>query len=271
MNSAFFNTTSNEHVNAYLRELAMIPTLSPKEEQALLQQIVQHPDSKEANDARSLLIESSLHLVVRIAERYPLAADTFADAIQEGNLALIQAAHQFDPQGRKSFRAFVTQRVTRAIRRVVQQHLREKHVVAYEEELSGSSGAHVLQALAHHAFDEHSLFELTNERFVSLPDVFDERDDDHPLFGHALESEDDSPEEQYLVQEQRYLLESCLQTLTTKECLVLTYRYVAGTARTLEEVGSLLGLSREQVRRIEQRGLQTLRHPRYSCLLSRLL
>ena len=255
----------------------MMPILSLKEEQEVVQQIAAAPDSAEAHAARTLLIEANLRLVVRVACRYQPFCEALADLVQEGNLALIKAAHQFDPLRSPHFKPFATRRVCWALYRVVEEHLREKHLLESNMEPIYPLRAQTLKALAHNAIDEQAVvFDLPEERFVSLNLLLEEEDTDISLtdersFDHTCSYEEMVPEEIYLAQERGREIAVCLQSLTMKERLVLTHRYLLDSAQTLEEVGRTLGISRERVRQLEQRGVQKMRHPRNSRILRSLL
>lgn len=255
----------------------MMPVLSLNAEQEVVQQIATAPDSAEADAARTRLIEANLRLVVRLARRYQPFGEALADLVQEGNLALIKAAQQFDPLRSPHFKPFATRRVCWALYRVVEEHLRERHLVASDMEPIHPLRAQVLKGLAHNAIDEQALvFDLPEERFVSLTALLEETDTDQPFpdersSAHMYNCDETAPEEVYLAQERGRAIAACLQTLTTKERLVLTHRYLLDIAQTLEEVGRTLGVSRERVRQLEERGVRKMRHPRNSRILRSLL
>ncbi|GAC1343468.1 MAG: hypothetical protein NVSMB27_03430 [Ktedonobacteraceae bacterium] len=274
--------TSNEEIHWYLQDLAMMPVLSLKEEQDVIQQIAVAPHSAEATAARTLLIEANLRLVVRVARRYQPFGPELADLVQEGNLALVKAAQQFDPQQSNGhyFRTFAAQRVCWALYRVVEEHLQERHLLEADSMPLRPLSTKVLKALAHNAMDEQALvLDLPTERFVSLDALLDEGDTDNDAAdGRSSgcicctgESDITNPHESYLAQECRVWVAACLQNLTTKERLVLIHRYLLDRVQTLEEVGRVLGVSRERVRQLEERGIRKLRHPHSSHILRSLL
>jgi RNA polymerase sigma factor (sigma-70 family) len=257
-----------EEIQWYLEDLTTIPPLSFKEEQEEIQRIAAAPDSREADAARKRLIEAHLRLVVRLAHRYQPFGVELADLIQEGNLALTTAAHTFNPR-QKSFKAFATRRISRTLYRMVTAHIRENHLVEHGLELSiHPLRTQLLKALAYNAIDEQVLvFDLPEERLFSLTALLDEADTDFALSDDRSSDytfcyDEMTPEAHYLAQERSTIIAACLHQLTMKERLVLTHRYLLGIAQTLEEVGRILGISRERVRQIEERGIRKMRHPR---------
>lgn len=88
-----------ETLQAYLRQIAGLPRLTPDEERDLARRVRQHGDEH----ALSSLVESNLRVVVVYARRYRHLGVPALDLIHEGNLGLIEAARQFDPESRVVF------------------------------------------------------------------------------------------------------------------------------------------------------------------------
>jgi RNA polymerase primary sigma factor len=273
---------SDEEIRWYLHDLAMIPTLSPRAEQEVVQQIAADPTSAKADTARNQLIEANLRLVIRLARRYHPFGPEFADLIQEGNVALIKAAQHFDPVRSPHFKPFATRRVCWALSRVVREHLRENHLIDLEGEMEPISPLKVVvvKALAHNAIDEQALvLDLPDERCSSLDVLLTEVDTDHPLFDNHFPddtcchetSDESNPDASYVTQERAALVSACLGKLTTKERLILTRHYLTDPVQSLEEIGQTLCITREHVREIELRALRKLRHPHCAQILCSLL
>ena len=247
-----------------------MPVLSLSAEQAALQQIAAAPDSAEALAARTFLIETHLHLVVHIARYYQPCGVALADLIQEGNLALITAAHHVDPAADHQFTAVATRAVQQAVSHVVQQHLREHYLVAPDEvEVISPLPASTMYALAHNASDAEAIvLDLPEARFVSLTALLEEAERADDVCVSGLSSGAIDPEEGALAQERSSTLMACMQTLTARERLVLILR---STAHTLREIGDLLGVTSERVRQIAAKSLRKLRRRPTARLLRRLL
>jgi RNA polymerase primary sigma factor len=276
------NASNEEEIAQYLQDLALLPVVSLKAEQNAVQQIAQAPDSAEAVAARTLLIEAHLRLVVRLARCYQPFGPELADLVQEGNLALTRAAHQFDPQRKQRFGPFAARAVRWALSRVVTKHLREMHLLEADSERETLSplSTQVHTALIRHAIDEQAVvFDLPEDRFISLDRLLEETDTDACLSDDRStdamyccdESGEWHPDQCAIVQEQRVIIAACLHLLTPRERLVLTRRFLVDRPQTLEEIGRALSVTRELIRLTEQRGLRKLRHPRASEILRSLL
>ena len=272
------NRASNEEIHWYLQDLAKMPVLSLKAEQNVVQQIAAAPDSVEAGMARTLLIEANLRLVVCLASCYQSYGLELADLVQEGNLALTQAAHHFDPQRSPRFGLLAAQAVYWALSHVVIKHLRAKHLLeAYaEREPLHPLSAQVHKALKCNAIDEQAVaFNLPEVRFLSLDVLLAGAESDSSLSDDCSsgrtccydESGESVPDECSIVQEQAILIAASLQCLTMRERLVLTLRYLLDRPQTLEEVGWTLGVTGKYVRQIEEWSLGKVR---YSHGLNRL-
>jgi len=86
-------TTEFNSLSAYLEEVSKIPLLKPDEEVALAYRIKFHNDE----EARKLMIESNLRLVISFSKKFLGLGLSFQDLIQEGNLGLMEAVQKFDP------------------------------------------------------------------------------------------------------------------------------------------------------------------------------
>lgn len=260
------NHSSHEELHRYLHDLATMPVLTFKAEQEVLQRIALAPHSPEADAARTLLIEANLSLVVCLARRYqPLGGELF-DLIQEGNLALTQAAHQFDPQRRVHFKAFATQQISWALYYLVEDH--ERHRVKFDMEPIHPLRMQTLKAFARTVINEQvATFNHPEERFFLLTALLEETDTDTALTFpdehaslHTIGSSQTTSDKLMPAQKRSTELAICLQTLTTRERLMLIHRYVLNIAHLLEEVVRTLDVHRARGGQLEPQGRQKIRH-----------
>lgn len=94
----------DDPVEVYRREVANVLPLTKGEAGQLFQEARQSGDPGEA--ARRRLIESHLHLVLPVAERYASSGLSMLDLIQEGNLALIRALEKYSGADLDGFSAY---------------------------------------------------------------------------------------------------------------------------------------------------------------------
>ena len=262
----------NDPVRMYLKEIGRISLLSGTEEMEISQRVAAGDE-----EAKRILAESNLRLVVSIAKRYVGRGLLFLDLIQEGNIGLMKAVEKFDYDKGYKFSTYATWWIRQAITRALADQARTIRVPVHmvetinkmsrvqrqltlelnreptEEEIAKKMGVGVEKV--------REVLKISQEP-VSLETPIGEEDDSH--LGDFIQ-DDDSPAPQdsaayTLLREQ---LEDVMNTLTPREAKVLKLRFGLedGKARTLEEVGREFMVTRERIRQIEAKALRKLRHP----------
>lgn len=262
----------DDPVRMYLREIGRIPLLTFDQELDLAKRIL---DGDE--EAKKILSESNLRLVVSIAKKYVGRGMLFLDLIQEGNMGLIKAVEKFDYTKGFKFSTYATWWIRQAITRAIADQARTIRIPVHMVETINKlirTSRHLLQQLGREPTPEEIAqeMEIPVEKVmeiqkiaqdpVSLETPIGEEDDSH--LGDFIQ-DDDSPAPHdsaayTLLKEQ---LEEVMNTLTPREAKVLKLRFGLedGKARTLEEVGREFEVTRERIRQIEAKALRKLRHP----------
>ena len=260
----------NDPVRMYLKEIGRINLLTSDEE-------FEYAKRAEAGDeeAKRMLAESNLRLVVSIAKRYVGRGMLFLDLIQEGNIGLMKAVDKFDPTKGYKFSTYATWWIRQAITRAIADQARTIRVPVHMVETINKLARvqrQLTQELNREPTDEEIAKKLGIEKVrevykisqdpVSLETPIGEEDDSH--LGDFIKDERTmGPEEYATVEMLKEELRGVLATLTEREEKVLRLRFGLddGQCRTLEEVGQIFGVTRERIRQIEAKALRKLRHP----------
>jgi RNA polymerase primary sigma factor len=262
----------DDSVRMWLREIGKTPLLTIHEEVSLAKKI-------EAGDeeAKAVLTEANLRLVVSIAKRYSGRGMSFPDLIQEGNIGLIRAVEKFDYRKGYKFSTYATWWIRQAITRAIADQGRTiripVHMVETINRLIKTQGQ-LLQDLGR----EPTLDEVASEMGLA-PDRVSEimriapeplsletpigEEEDSRLADFIEDGEAISPSEAASNLILREKIEESLNNLTARERDVLKMRFGLddGYSRTLEEVGRHFKVTRERIRQIEAKALKKLRHP----------
>ena len=264
--------TINDPVRMYLKEIGQIKLLTLEEESKLADRVAEGDE-----EAKSILAEANLRLVVSIAKRYVGRGMLFLDLIQEGNLGLMKAVEKFDVSKGYKFSTYATWWIRQAITRAIADQARTIRVPVHmvetinklarvqrqltlelnrepsEEELAKKMGMSVDKI--------HEIYKISQEP-VSLETPIGEEDDSH-LGDFVPDEHNMSPEEFATNEMLKDEIADVLLTLTEREEKVIRLRFGLedGKSRTLEEVGQMFGVTRERIRQIEAKALRKLRHP----------
>ena len=231
----------------------------------------------EGQEARDLLTEANLRLVVSIAKRYRNRGMAFLDLIQEGNLGLMNAVEKFDYRKGFKFSTYATWWIRQAITRAVADQARTiripvhmvetiNKVIRVQRQLSQQLGreATVEEVAERIEFPVERVREIQriSQDTISLQ---------QPIGGDEEFSLSDLVEDQSaevpLDAATKVLLNEAVQRalheLSPREQDVVRLRFGIddGRIRTLEEVGQIFGVTRERVRQIEMKTLAKLRQP----------
>lgn len=226
---------------------------------------------------RNEFVEANLRLVVKIANRYRNQCVALSDLIQEGNLGLIRAVEKFDWKRGFKFSSYATWWIHQAIIRALAEKSKLIKVPVYLTEkirrLDRTSRILTQELEKDPNLDEMAeRLGMDPEEILNLLRIGKEPvslegqvgDMEEVSLGDMIEDKsilraDEHTAQQDLIEH----LEDSLKMLSPREEQVLRLRYGLGgqEIKTLEEIGQMLGVSRERVRQIEQKGLRKLRHP----------
>lgn len=253
----------------YLRNLRDYPLLSAEEEIELGRRIVQGDTA-----ARERMILSNLRLVVLIAKRYMGRGLAFPDLIEEGNIGLMKAVDRFDPEKGFRFSTYASWWIRQAIERAainqghlirLPVHMMEKvnQYLSRIEQMVSEGRVPDLEEAARKAKLPVSEFESLHQVLrsaISLDAPIGDREE-NSLKDIIEDPNVASPLALVERREDAERVNAAFWILKPKEQRVISLRFglEGGDPMTLEEIGKILGITRERVRQIEAVAMSKMR------------
>ena len=262
-------TTTTDALQLFLNEAGRYKLLTADEEVDLAKRIERGDKA-----AKDLLINSNLRLVVSIAKKYQGHGLSLLDLIQEGIIGLIRAAEKFDWRKGFKFSTYATWWIRQAVQRGVANKARTiripVHIVEREQRISRAERelvAKLERTPTDQEVAETSKLPLKQVREVraaaravaSLDKAVGE--DESASYGDLFASQEAQPDEQVEVELTEQALRSAVADLPEREQQILKLRYGLNgnqDPKSLEEIGRIMGITRERVRQLESDALRRL-------------
>jgi RNA polymerase primary sigma factor len=260
--------STTDALQLFMNELGRYRLLTAPEEVELAKRI-----ERGDVEAKELMVNSNLRLVVSIAKRWQGHELTLLDLIQEGIIGLIRAVEKFDWRKGYKFSTYATWWIRQAIQRGVANKARTirvpTHVIQREQKMARVE-RELRQKLDRQPTDE----EIAKAANLRLEHVVQVREAartvtslDRPLgedggsLGELVEGEAPAPEEELHVSLRETALRHALESLSQEEREVIELRFGMNgdhEPHSLAEVGRRLGLRPERVKEIETEALGRL-------------
>ncbi len=270
-----FSTIANkdEILQMYLKDIGRIKLLNKNSEMAL-GKIIKEGSRKEAQIAKKKLVQANLRLVVSIAKKYTGQGILFMDLVQEGSLGLIKAAQRFDYSKGFKFSTYATWWIKQTIIRAIANSSRSIRIPVHMSDkirmlkkaivkLSVQKGSEPTdEELSDYLKIDDKKVKTIKRAMIKEPVSLDTPvAQDLCLEDYISDDEHKMPE---IDTEKKFLnndIINILDILNQKERFIILNRFGLGgrKTKTLEELGKILGFSKERIRQIECEALKKLR------------
>lgn len=265
--------SADDSVRIYLQQIGKIPLLSAEEEYDLAKKIYEEKDEFSKN----LLVNANLRLVVSIAKKYIGRGLSFLDLIQEGNMGLMKATIKFNYSKGYKFSTYATWWIQQAITRAIADKARIIRLPIHMIETLGKirrATIDLTTELGHAPTKQEIAYRLgvpvskltaivkAAQSTISMETPANSSEDSSKIADFIVDEATIAPENRVSQENLFDDIRRMLNQLSQKERDVLILRYGLdnnGTKKTLDEIGSQYGVSRERIRQIENRAISKLK------------
>ena len=262
-------SSTTDALRLFLNEISRYPLLTAAEEVELAKRI-----KRGDQEAKERMVSSNLRLVVSIAKKYQVTELTLLDLIQEGIFGLIRAAEKFDWRRGFKFSTYATWWIRQSIERGIANKARTiripVHILQRENKVNRAQRRLVVE-LGRDPSDE----ELAAATELPVQQVRDAREaaravtsldrpvgeDEEASLGDLFRSDEPAPDEVVLISLAEEEVRRAVAELPDPEREIVKLRYGLNGSpdpKSVEEIVRTLGISREDVRRIERAALSRL-------------
>jgi RNA polymerase primary sigma factor len=270
----FFSSRALDSFDQYLHDVEKYPLIEDPEQERALARRARSGDK----EAAERLVTANLRFVISYVKKYQGRGLGLAELVCIGNEGLLKAVKKFDPEKGVKFISYAVWWIRQTVLQALAEQTRSVRIPLNQNSnlvrLSRTETA-LTQSLGRSPTDQ----EIANEMAepidtiralrrvaaseLSLDAPLDRGDRDSSSFGERFAgAEAEEIEEEVESQARREFLERMFEKYLTereRKILYLYYGLDEGEERTLEEIGMLLGVTRERIRQIRNRAFEKLR------------
>ncbi|MBT3201588.1 MAG: RNA polymerase sigma factor RpoD/SigA [Phycisphaerales bacterium] len=256
----------------YLEQIKATPLLTADEERDLAFRIREYSDI----EAREQMIHANLRLVVNVAKSYSNPGMTLGDLVAEGNLGLLRAVEEFDPDAGVRFSTYAVWWIKQAIKRAMINAGQPIHIPAYLVKLIGrwrkvSTALNARLGRPATIGEMAKAMDITPKKAriiqeglaaVNAPSQMGS-DEAKAISEVVVDTTESRPDHDLVSSGISPMIHKLMARLPEREQRILELRFGLdgheGPARTFKEIGAIIGLTRERVRQLEKKALANLK------------
>ena len=278
-----FTNRSEESLDRYLVEISRMPMITPEKEVELAQTI--RNGGKKGEEAKEKLVTANLRFVVSVAKQYQHQGVPLIDLINEGNIGLITAADKFDDTRGFKFISYaiwwIRQSILQAIAEYSNMVRRPQSQIAISNKIKNATNEFIQKQQRNPSAEELSEIisleidkiekAIESDARVASIDAPIAEDESSTMADNLASSSEYAADRQVDYESMcSDLMQVLSSVLNERECKIVTQSFGIGCQeRGLEDIGNDMGLTRERVRQIRERGIEKIRKSSKSRVLLR--
>ena len=250
------NPLNQDEIQIYLKDIRKLKVMTPEREKVLAERIVSSDcTQREKELIQKEMLEGNLRFVITVAKQYQNQGIDLADLIAEGNFGLMKAIKNFDWNKNNRFISYAVWWIKQSILQSLNENSRTIRLPV-----------NVVQDMQKEKKQNEKSNKELSDKFASLPRMIDLdmhiNEDGDTLIDIIKNENVDSPDEVFSTKDiLKQKMADIMNVLDERERIIIEDYYgLTGTPRTLEDIGSDFGLTKERVRQLKVKSLRKLRN-----------
>jgi RNA polymerase primary sigma factor len=256
-------SASKSSLGWYLDQIKDTPLLTAQQEQQLARRVREHSDPV----AREQMVQANLRLVVKIAKAYSNPGMTLGDLVAEGNLGLLRAVEDFNPDAGVRFSTYAAWWIKQSIKRAMINSGQPIHIPAYlvkliskwrqaARSLEGQMGRPpTVEEMAKKMRLSAKKAQIIHQGLAAVNAPSQMGSDESQAISEVVADDGEAPDQAMLDAGDAPFVRTLLKNLDERERKILELRFALdgyeGPPRTFKQIGTMVGLTRERVRQLE--------------------